>query len=261
MFSKIRNRLTYANVAVTFALVLAMSGGAYAAGRYVIVSTKQISPKVLKALTGKPGANGAPGTSGAGGPAGPQGSQGPQGPSGAKGETGPAGPEGAKGAIGPKGATGAAGTTGFTETLPSGKTLKGEWVVHTHVGEGVQTNETAVSFGIPLNEAPTVHLIDGEHELTASGEATPTECPGSVSEPTANAGNLCVYEGVSGNLSTNATANEFFFGGWKWGIAIVNPNVNGHEHDAASPFGFGVSVITTEEGSVAQSGSWAVTAK
>ena len=44
-----RGRLSYANVAMTLALVFAMSGGAYAASKYVITSTKQISPKVLKA--------------------------------------------------------------------------------------------------------------------------------------------------------------------------------------------------------------------
>ena len=47
MLRAIRSRLTYANVAVTLALVLAMSGGAYAADRYLITSTKQIKPKVL----------------------------------------------------------------------------------------------------------------------------------------------------------------------------------------------------------------------
>jgi hypothetical protein len=50
MFSRIRRRIAHPNVVVTLALVLAMSGGAYAASRYIITSTKQISPKVLKAL-------------------------------------------------------------------------------------------------------------------------------------------------------------------------------------------------------------------
>jgi hypothetical protein len=46
------------------ALVLALGGTGYAAHRYVITSTKQIAPKVLKKLRGKTG---------------PQGAQGPQG--------------------------------------------------------------------------------------------------------------------------------------------------------------------------------------
>ncbi len=61
MFLKVPRRMSYANVAATMALVFAMSGGALAAGRYLITSTKQISPKVLKALEGKAGPKGATG--------------------------------------------------------------------------------------------------------------------------------------------------------------------------------------------------------
>ena len=76
MFSRIRRRLSYTNVLMTLALVFAMSGGAYAAGRYVITSTKQIKPSVLKQLQGKAG------------PAGADGAAGQTGATGAKGETG-----------------------------------------------------------------------------------------------------------------------------------------------------------------------------
>lgn len=79
MLSKIRSRLTYANVTATLALVFAMSGGAIAASHYIITSKKQISPKVLKSLKGKTGKAGAPG---AAGPAGPAGAAGPAGPAG-----------------------------------------------------------------------------------------------------------------------------------------------------------------------------------
>ena len=56
-----RRRLSYANVTATLALVFAMSGGAMAANHYLITSTKQINPKVLKKLTGKTGKTGATG--------------------------------------------------------------------------------------------------------------------------------------------------------------------------------------------------------
>jgi hypothetical protein len=46
-----RRHLTYANVAATLALVFSMSGGALAAKHYLIDSTKQINPKVLKSLS------------------------------------------------------------------------------------------------------------------------------------------------------------------------------------------------------------------
>src|SRR3954452_8528803 len=55
------------------ALLLAMSGTAIAAKHYLIVSTRQISPRVLKTLrgrTGKQGPQGRPGLIGAPGPAG-----------------------------------------------------------------------------------------------------------------------------------------------------------------------------------------------
>ena len=51
MFSSIRRQLSYANVVATMALVFAMGGSAIAAKHYLINSTKQISPKVLKAIS------------------------------------------------------------------------------------------------------------------------------------------------------------------------------------------------------------------
>ncbi len=74
-----RKRLTYANVAATLALMFSMTGGAIAANHYLINSTKQINPKVLKKLKGATGATGQTG---------PQGLQGPVGKEGAPGKTG-----------------------------------------------------------------------------------------------------------------------------------------------------------------------------
>jgi hypothetical protein len=79
-----RKRITYANVAATLALVFSMTGGALAAKHYLINSTSQINPKVLKKLkapgaTGKTGAQGLPGAAGK------------EGAPGKNGETGPAG--------------------------------------------------------------------------------------------------------------------------------------------------------------------------
>jgi hypothetical protein len=69
-----------------------MSGGALAANHYLINSTKQINPKVLKRLQGHNGRSGARGATGQAGPAGPAGSQGPQGGGGTQGGVGPQGP-------------------------------------------------------------------------------------------------------------------------------------------------------------------------
>jgi hypothetical protein len=186
MFSLIRRRLTYANLALTIALVFAMSGGALAAGHYLITSTKQISPKVLKSLKGTNGKNG---TSGATGPSGPAG---PAGPAGTAGGPGPAGPAGPAGATGAAGAAGKNGTTGFTEKLPSKKTETGSWTVSA-------TDENSpifvpISFPIPLTTglgAANVHYVG-----SAGNGST---CPGTAEEPAAEQGNLCVYQAfVSG---------------------------------------------------------------
>jgi hypothetical protein len=83
-----RKRLSYANVTATLALVFAMSGGALAANHYLINSTKQINPKVLKSLKGNAGKVGATGATGAAGAAGPTGA------TGGAGKEGPPGPAG-----------------------------------------------------------------------------------------------------------------------------------------------------------------------
>src|SRR5439155_12221593 len=93
-----RRHLNYANVTATLALVLAMSGGAFAAKHYLINSTKQVSPKVLKALKGKTGKAGATGK------------EGPAGKEGSLGTTGKEGPRGQEGAQGPKGEQGPPGS-------------------------------------------------------------------------------------------------------------------------------------------------------
>jgi hypothetical protein len=84
-----RRRLSYANVAATLALVFSMSGGALAANHYLISSTKQINPKVLKKLKG---ATGKTGSAGKEGPAGKEGTAGKEGGPGKEGKEGARGP-------------------------------------------------------------------------------------------------------------------------------------------------------------------------
>jgi hypothetical protein len=215
MFSWIRRRCSYANVVATFALFFAMTGGALAASHYLITSTKQIKPGVLSALKGKAGPAGANGAAGATGPAGPAGGQG------AKGEPGATGPQGPEGKEGPAGKNGTNGTTGFTATLPEGKTETGTWSFGDATTEG--TSEYAsyqawvpVSFNVPLKEAlggsnvhflaePTLQCIEPQEPARKECEEenkrveekqreNKEACPGSAAEPTAEPGNLCVYE-------------------------------------------------------------------
>jgi hypothetical protein len=86
------------------ALVLAITGSAVAAKRYLITNTKQISPTVLKQLTTM-AAKQAAKSSGAGQP-GPQGEKGPTGDKGPQGDKGPTGDKGPIGEAGPRGAAG-----------------------------------------------------------------------------------------------------------------------------------------------------------
>ncbi len=90
----LRRHTTYANVVATLALLFALSGGAMAAKRYLITSPGQISPRVLKRLTGKTGRTGPRGAAGAPGSPGAQGAGGAPGPRGVAGPEGPEGPEG-----------------------------------------------------------------------------------------------------------------------------------------------------------------------
>lgn len=188
MISVLRRRLTYANVAMTLALVFAMSGGAYAAGKYLITSTKQISPKVLKSLQGKAGPAGAIGATGATGAAGPAGSAGPAGPQGPKGETGATGTNGAAGKNGENGKEGSPWTAGGT--LPAKATETGTWDVTTaNVEREKDEASAAISFPIPLKEP-----LDEEHVHYVGTEGGTQQCPGTAAEPKATAGNLCVYQ-------------------------------------------------------------------
>src|SRR5579863_741287 len=202
MFGSVRRRLSYANVVATMALVFAMSGGALAAGHYLLTSTKQISPKVLKALKGKEGAPGAAGAQGAAGPAGPAGAKGEAGAAGPKGETGPAG---ATGATGPKGSAGAAGPEGSPwtagGTLPSGKTETGVFATSGGAGDASDNRVAVASFPIQLAQQPTLNVIGLEEGEGEPKEKLPAGCKGKEKEPKAEPGNLCVFEGAVFNLA------------------------------------------------------------
>jgi hypothetical protein len=185
----VRRHLTYANVAATLALLFAMSGGAFAATHYLINSTKQINPKVLKALKGTEGGSGSNGANGSAGAAGSAGQNGAQGSSGAQGSPGPAGatggagPEGQAGKEGPPGPEGKAGSwtalvlgskvepvSGFeppavrTENGGSTVRLRGVLVV---TNEIANTSDTV--FTVPVGYRPKSKIEFGLGVSTASG--------------------------------------------------------------------------------------------
>src|SRR5207253_9052261 len=156
-----RTHLTYANVTATLALFFAMSGGALAAKHYLINSTKQISPKVLKALKGNTGKPGAPGKEGLQGNEGPQGKEGKDGPQGKEGKEGPQGQEGKEGPQGKEG--------GPAVVLAKGQTEVGVWGAWGTAAEAGFLGDS-VNFRVPLSGALNsshVHFIEAGGAPTA----------------------------------------------------------------------------------------------
>lgn len=228
-----RPRLTYANVVATLALVFAMSGGALAASKFIITSTKQIKPSVLASLKGKAGPAGAAGAQGPAGPQGPAGKDGVNGNSGKDGLNGKDGATGQNGVgatsktftgkktlgsekceeggtevtsasgttlvcngkEGPEGPEGKEGALGTAgATLPKGATETGTW---SFAGNGKVEQFAPVSFPIPLSKTAAEHI-----EIHISGETGfATHCPGTPDEPAAGQGELCLYLGPH-NFST-----------------------------------------------------------
>jgi len=210
MLSAIRRPISFVGLIAALALVLAMGGGAWAAKRYLIQSTNQISPSVLKQLKGKRG------------PAGPQGLVGPQGPIGQPGPKGDPGPPGEKGLNGssvsiaklnPGDTNCKEGGTKFTVsgvtptfacngspwtdegTLPSEATETGMWSVGTTPG-GPPQQYLSIGFAIPLEEPieeANVHYIETEGEDA-------TDCPGDVEHPAAAPEQLCLYQATAVNM-------------------------------------------------------------
>ena len=107
----VRKHINYASVTATLALIFSMSGAAIAAKHYLINSTSQINPKVLKKLAGKPGPAGK---------AGPLGKEGPQGKEGAVGKEGSVGKEGKEGKEGSAGPTNVTVREGELKSVPAG---------------------------------------------------------------------------------------------------------------------------------------------
>ena len=86
-------------VLATLGVLVIGGGSAFAASHYLITSTNQIKPSVLRQLRGNQGPVGVTGAQGPVGATGAQGAQGPQGAPGATGPQGPAGPQGPQGGV------------------------------------------------------------------------------------------------------------------------------------------------------------------
>jgi hypothetical protein len=121
--------------------------------------------------------------------------------------------------------------------LRSGKLIRGVYSVGHHGDVDPEFDWADINFRTPLASAPTPHFI-------AFGDTPPAQCPGSVTNPKALTGQLCVYEQTGANRS----------------VTIVNP-LNNDQGEASR---FGASVFLIMNGSPPlqfySRGSWAVRA-
>ena len=216
--------MTYANVAATLALVFAMAGGAAAASHYLITSTKQISPKVLKELK-KPGAKGATGATGPAGPAGANGANGANGAAGAKGEQGPQGVQGEKGNTSLPAVTWNKMVTAAGASISTPKTVVLETIgPFTFTGHCYVSGEkTIAATYVETSEAGSVFAeTGGTEEEIEKGEPIPV---GTGAAESLTSTHLAAFAGPSegpfaaqnkaGTIALNGSANEAVFLGGK----------------------------------------------
>jgi len=228
----------YANVTSTLALIVALGGtGAYAASN---ITSRDIGKGQVKsanlatdAVTSSKIKNGsvlardfrrgqlAPGRDG------PKGDRGDKGDAGAS-RAGPALPD----------------------TLPSGETLRGAYAFSGfYSGADLPHDDSPadgqISFPIPLASAPTLVLIRRKQPNNEEGDPT-AQCPGSVLNPQADPGYLCVYES---RMADNTALYAF--------------SPYDGTNNAATRFGVGL-YITAPQAKTSDhrtsKGSWAVTA-
>jgi hypothetical protein len=218
-----RLRPSPAMVVACIALVFAMTGAGYAAGMLGpnTVGTKQlkknavISSKVknrsLLAADFKAGQL-------------PRGAQGPQGPQGAQGA------QGIQGIQGPPGP--------FPDPLGPGQTVRGSFAVTEAGAAAGNYMIDGISFGFRMSAAPTARYI-------LAGAPPPAECPGTITNPQAAPGNLCVYESGRGNVSS---------------AGICNTETNGCTIGLTNREGAAVYAFATAAGQAYEMGTWAATA-
>jgi hypothetical protein len=169
-----RRHLNYANVIATLALFFAMSGGALAAKHYLINSTKQINPKVIKKLKGNTG------------------------PRGATGATGPIGPQGKEGAPNPNATNANHATSADNATTVGGHSVR--WLL---VNPGGTIVSQSGGFAITAHPSAGVYVVDagssvnGHMILTSDGLAGDSAFRGiTVAGPCAASGS---QEGIDCN--------------------------------------------------------------
>jgi hypothetical protein len=197
-----RRRLSYANVTATLALVFAMSGGALAANHYLINSTKQINPKVLKKLKGNTGKTGAAGANGA---------------TGATGATGPTGPAGAPN-------PNAVNATHAEDSSKLGGVPANEYLQKTAQSGQILTGQIAAryvansEFVVAGSSYPTPLGVSVATPTVEYTETPTSDCP-AAGQVTA-AGKLCVYGYRTSNIASVSASGEFGGANKRFGFSV-----------------------------------------
>lgn len=204
---KVRSRLTFANLISCLALFVALGGASYAATQLPknSISSKQIKKGSIQLSDLSKGARRhLAGTVGA------------RGPAGQAGPVGPAGPQ--------------------TSTLASGQTLRGVFNLDFEAATAGDGLGSDISFGLNLPQAPRVEIVDPE--------TTTPNCPGSVQNPQAARGVLCVYEIFESNTGT---------------FSVCDAECE-TEGPAAEPWGAELYLFAKAKGRAFVDGAWATTA-
>jgi hypothetical protein len=160
------------NAIALLALFLVLGGTSYAAAS--LINGRSIKPHTIpkNRLTNSAIAQ----LRGARGPQGPQGLQGPPGPQ------------------GPQGPQGPPGTSLFDSVIPSGTTVHGAWGIgEQQVGTGGSGSlYQQVSLPIPAPQRLTFDIVNFAAG-TPGAEDGDASCTGSVGNPTAPPGKVCLY--------------------------------------------------------------------
>lgn len=125
------------------------------------------------------------------------------------------------------------------DTVASGRSVQGVYVVLGTASAAGQPFWTSVSFPLPMASAPSAADLN----FIPAGGASTANCPGTVANPQAAPGNVCVYEGA--NLNRNLDC-------------LFKPSSG--TCTLSDPFGFAISITSAAAGGVMSRGSWAATA-
>jgi len=279
MLWRLREHLGTAGLVVAIvALIAALAGGAIAANGG---SGDGKATASAKAKRGKPGPKGPKGDTGPAGPAGPAGAKGDKGDAGAAGSNGTNGTNGSPGAAGPAGTSvtntalakgnvycpeggaefkvGAGtptrvciGATASTETLPPGETETGIWSIAASTTESLSTT-TPISFPVPLAAPGAAGSAKTFSKEQTEKEEFTAECPGTLAEPDAAPGFLCIYtaaefvENGFAGFEARTVDGEFatygVSGAVLWG-PFLDVNGEGQEADIARTETYGSWAVT-----------------